>query len=55
MDFQYATRIILIGIGATMVSDLWGLMRAPLFGVPAPDYAFVGRWLGTSNQGSHMH
>jgi hypothetical protein len=55
MDIQLATRIMLIGIGATIVSDSWGLVRAPLFGVPAPDYALVGRWLGHMRRGRFRH
>lgn len=37
---------VLIGIGATLAMDAWGVLRRRLFGVPAPDYALVGRWLG---------
>jgi hypothetical protein len=48
-------RIILIGIGATIWSDLWGLVRAPLFGVPAPEYALVGRWIGHMPRGRFWH
>jgi hypothetical protein len=55
LDLQHATRIILIGIGATMVSDLWGLVRAPLFGVPAPDFGLVGRWIGHMPRGRFRH
>jgi hypothetical protein len=55
MDFQHVSRIILIGIGATMVSDLWGWVRSPLFGVPAPDYAIVGRWIGHMTRGQFRH
>lgn len=37
---------ILLGMGATAVMDLWGALRRPLFRMPAPDYAPVGRWVG---------
>lgn len=29
--------IVITGVGATLVMDLWGLARRPLFGIPAPD------------------
>jgi hypothetical protein len=55
MNIHDATRIILIGTGATLVSDLWGLARAPLFGMPAPDYGMVGRWIGHMTRGRFRH
>ena len=49
------TRVVLVGVGATAVSDLWGLVRRPLFGVPAPDYVMVGRWVGLMVHGRFRH
>lgn len=49
------TRVVLVGVGATAVSDLWGLVRRPLFGVPAPDYGMVGRWVGLMVHGRFRH
>lgn len=37
---------LIAGIGATIVMDLWGILRRPLLGWPTPDYALVGRWVG---------
>ena len=39
------TCVLIIGIGATAVMDLWGVVRRPLLGIPAPNYALVGRWI----------
>ena len=36
---------ILIGIIATLVIDLWSIVRCRVFGVTRPDYALVGRWI----------
>ena len=36
---------VLIGAGATVVTDLWAIARKRLLGVPPPDYGLVGRWL----------
>jgi Protein of unknown function (DUF2938) len=36
---------LLIGLGATVVMDLWAIARKRLLGVPPPDYGLVGRWL----------
>ena len=46
---------IVIGMGATAVMDLWGLARKRLFGLPAPDYGMVGRWIGHMPRGRFVH
>jgi hypothetical protein len=46
---------VLIGIGATIVMDLWALLLKRLFGVPSLDYALVGRWLGHMPGGRFRH
>ena len=38
-------RVILIGVGATAVMDLW-LAFLRQMGVPTPDFALIGRWVG---------
>ncbi|WEK32587.1 MAG: DUF2938 domain-containing protein [Candidatus Pseudomonas phytovorans] len=43
-----------IGIGATVVMDLWGLLLRRL-GVAAPNFAMVGRWAGHLLQGRVRH
>jgi hypothetical protein len=43
------------GLGATALMDLWGLARHLLFGGIAPDYTFVGRWLGHMAHGQFVH
>lgn len=48
-------RTVLLGIGATAFTDLWGLARGPLLGVPAPDYRLVGRWIGHMRDGCFRH
>jgi hypothetical protein len=47
--------IILIGIGATLIADGWGLIRKPLLGLPAPDFTMVGRWIGHMAHGTFRH
>lgn len=45
----------LVGIGATATMDLWGVVRWRAFGIPRPDYAQVGRWLGHMRHGRFVH
>lgn len=47
--------ILLIGIGATAVIDLWSIARKRLFGVPPPDFGLVGRWLAHMPRGRFRH
>lgn len=53
MDFWLNT--IFIGAGATVVMDAWVFARKRLFGVPAPDYGLVGRWLAYMAAGRFRH
>jgi hypothetical protein len=46
---------VLVGIGATAFMDLWSLVRRRLFGVPLPNYAHVGRWIGHMRHGRFRH
>lgn len=45
----------MVGAGATLVMDLWGVARRPLLGWPAADYSSVGRWLGHMRHGRFRH
>jgi hypothetical protein len=47
-------RVLLIGVGATAVMDLWLLLLARL-GIRAADFALVGRWIGHLARGRVAH
>ncbi len=53
MDFWLHT--LFIGAGATVLMDLWGIARQRLFGIPAPNYGLVGRWLAYLPRGQLIH
>jgi hypothetical protein len=46
---------LLIGVGATALTDLWSIVRKSLLGLPAPDYGLVGRWIGHMPRGRFRH
>jgi Protein of unknown function (DUF2938) len=52
---EFVVRALFIGIGATVVMDLWVVFLKRVFGVPALDYRMVGRWLGHCARGRFMH
>lgn len=46
---------ILVGLGATLIMDLWALMLRRAFNVSAPNYCIVGRWLCHMPAGTFRH
>ena len=45
----------LIGLGATLTTDLWALFLKHAFKITAPNYCLVGRWLRTMPAGIFRH
>lgn len=52
---DYLASIVVIGAGATAVTDLWAIVRKRLLGIPPPDYGLVGRWLAYLPRGRFRH
>jgi hypothetical protein len=48
-------RVALLGIGATLVMDVWGLILRRVYGVAGLDYRLVGRWIGYLPAGRFSH
>lgn len=48
-------RAALVGIGGTMVLDVYSLLMQRFFGVPATNWAMVGRWVGHMPAGRFLH
>jgi hypothetical protein len=46
---------IIIGIGATLTTDLWALFLKHAFKITAPNYCLVGRWLRYMPEGIFTH
>jgi hypothetical protein len=54
-NMEMIVRALLMGIGATLVMDLWAILLRRGFGVSSLDYAMVGRWLGHMPAGRFAH
>jgi hypothetical protein len=52
---EMALRAALVGIGGTIVLDLWAALLSRVFGGPAPNWAMVGRWVGHMPRGRFVH
>jgi hypothetical protein len=46
---------VFLGIGATAVTDLWGIVRKHLLDIPPPNYGLVGRWIAHMPHGRFRH
>jgi hypothetical protein len=54
-EIVYVSTTIGVGLGATLVMDLWSLFLNRAFNIPAPNYCFVGRWLCYMHEGVFLH
>jgi hypothetical protein len=52
---NYIRGAIAIGIGATLVMDLWNLFLQRTFSIPSLNYCFLGRWLRHMPEGTFRH
>ena len=52
---NYLVCALLLGAAATAATDLWGIARKSLLGIPAPDYGLVGRWIAYFPRGRFRH
>lgn len=53
--FDIFWRGLLIGIGATMLMDIWAVVLWKLFGQKAPNWAPPGRWVWHLRHGKVFH
>eukprot|EP00439_Symbiodinium_sp_Y106_P089680 s1_g2216.t1 len=53
LEFFLAATVI--GVGATLIMDLWALLLLRVFGIPSLSYAMVGRWIGHLPRGVFVH
>ncbi len=53
--FELIIFSIIIGIGATIILDIYSLLLRILFKIPSLDMGIVGRWIGHFNNGKFTH
>lgn len=53
--FEFAVYSLVIGVGATVLIDLWALGLKRLLGVPSMNWGLVGRWIGHMPAGRFVH
>jgi hypothetical protein len=52
---EFLPFIILTGIGATMITDLWFLARKAVLGTALPNFGLLGRWAAHLVRGRIRH
>ena len=55
LEPKYVLAAIAIGLGATLLMDLWNLFLKRAFGIPSLDYCLLGRWLRHMPGGTFRH
>lgn len=54
-DVELLIGTIAVGIGASLVMDLWNLLLKRAFGIPSLNYCLLGRWIGHMPAGTFRH
>lgn len=52
---EIVVRVVLVGLGATLVVDLWSVFSKRFSKIPAMNWGLVGRWLGYLPHGRFVH
>ncbi len=55
IEATYLLRAAVVGLGATLLMDLWALLLQRTFGIPSANYCLVGRWLCHMPDGTFVH
>jgi hypothetical protein len=55
IEANYILRAIAIGIGATLIMDLWNLFLKRAFSIPSLNYCLLGRWVSHMPGGTFRH
>ena len=51
---EFFLKATLVGVGGTIILDLYALMMSRVLGVPATNWAMVGRWFGNMAHGQFV-
>ena len=54
-EAPYFLGAVVVGLGATLLMDVWALLLKRAFNIPLANYCLVGRWLCHMPEGRFMH
>jgi hypothetical protein len=52
---EFILRSLVIGVGATLIYDVWGFLLVRLFGFPGSNWKLAGRWFCHVARGRPLH
>ena len=55
LELAHIAIAIAVGLGATLVMDMWAIVASRLFSMPPTNYCIVGRWLCYMPEGTFRH
>ena len=55
MNLELVAGVVAVGVGATLVMDLWNLFLKAAFGIPSLDLRLLGRWVAHMPAGTFRH
>jgi len=55
IETSYIILAVAVGLGATLVMDLWAIFLKRTFNIPSLNYCLVGRWLRYMPEGIFKH
>lgn len=55
MNVELLIGVVAVGLGATLVMDLWAVFLKRAFNIPSSNYCLVGRWLRHMTNGAFIH
>ena len=55
MDGSEILSVVAIGVGASLLMDLWNVFLKLAFGIPSLNYCLLGRWLRHMLDGTFRH
>lgn len=55
IDAAYVVEAVLVGLGATLLIDLWALFLRRAFSIPSLNYCLLGRWVLYIPGGTIVH
>lgn len=55
IENTYICGAVLVGLGATLIMDIWALVLRRIFQIAPPNYCLVGRWFSYMPSGVFKH
>jgi hypothetical protein len=55
IEYSHVLGAVLVGLGATLITDLWALFLGRIRKLPPPSFCLIGRWIHYMPTGTFIH